>query len=350
MSDETKTNPADGPEIEIPIERHNELMREYHRLFAWRDVWQRLSNRSNRSDEPQGKRSENAVFLASLQVREDRIQRRAVIANNKIGALMKQYDKERDDWRAKMKTGLKPPEAPETEAAIGETQVGGRHCCDDPPLDREEVMKDARKAFEKANNCKLPPETEAVKLIPCPNCKQPYGEIMPYEVSGCGYEDGNRCDDIPSAIIEWNSAPASPVSAGSEYARTQLLAWATGNQERLFWTPNLAKGIQDLLAPRPVDGMEERARMFVADIYTYPPYVENRVRELTEFARQESDIATQAMAGELKEARKTLEHYADKIRWEEHKESGGHRIYQGFAPNGWQKAADYLSKYPKETE
>lgn len=49
------------------------------------------------------------------------------------------------------------------------------------------------------------------------------------------------------------------------------------------------------------------------------------------------DLATQAMAEELKEARRVIERYADEER-------------TTFSPQSARIAQDYLSKYPKETE
>lgn len=52
-------------------------LNEYERLFAWRAAWQALANKfeSNR-----------------LQSRQERIERKAVICNNKIHALMRAFD------------------------------------------------------------------------------------------------------------------------------------------------------------------------------------------------------------------------------------------------------------------
>lgn len=66
--------------------------REYERLYGWRALWTRLANRNNRSDSHNSKRSANAVFLASLQIRNEAVQRRAWIKNMQIGALMREID------------------------------------------------------------------------------------------------------------------------------------------------------------------------------------------------------------------------------------------------------------------
>jgi hypothetical protein len=58
-----------------------EIIADYHKQFAWRDLWQRLSNRKPKKS-----------WRSMLQSREDRIQRRAVIANNKIRDLMREID------------------------------------------------------------------------------------------------------------------------------------------------------------------------------------------------------------------------------------------------------------------
>lgn len=54
-----------------------EYQSEYERLFRWRARWTNLSNKQ----EP-----------GRLQSRQDAIERRAAIANNRIGALIHRYD------------------------------------------------------------------------------------------------------------------------------------------------------------------------------------------------------------------------------------------------------------------
>lgn len=80
-----------------------DFQREHDRLWNWRDLWIRLSHRNNRSDTHNSKRSANAVFLASLLTRDEAVQRRARIADIKIGNLMREIDQWRertgnDDW------------------------------------------------------------------------------------------------------------------------------------------------------------------------------------------------------------------------------------------------------------
>ena len=59
-----------------------DFQREYDCLFKWRSLWTRLANRRKTTG------SEYAIFLSTLQTRDERIQRRAGIANGKIGALL----------------------------------------------------------------------------------------------------------------------------------------------------------------------------------------------------------------------------------------------------------------------
>lgn len=62
-----------------------EYQREYDRLFGWRERWTKLSNKHERN---------------RLCTRQERIEERAKIADNKIRALMKRYDEEREALRA----------------------------------------------------------------------------------------------------------------------------------------------------------------------------------------------------------------------------------------------------------
>lgn len=75
-----------------------EYLKEYDRLAKWRELWNRLSHRDSQVYPQKGssgaRRSLNARFLATLQIRDEAVQRRAAIANNKIGALMRQWDDE----------------------------------------------------------------------------------------------------------------------------------------------------------------------------------------------------------------------------------------------------------------
>ncbi len=75
------------------LKTKEDFEREYERLAKWRELWTRLANRNNRSDSHNSKRSANAVFLASLQTRDEAVQRRAWLVNCKIGALMREYDR-----------------------------------------------------------------------------------------------------------------------------------------------------------------------------------------------------------------------------------------------------------------
>jgi hypothetical protein len=73
-----------------------EFAKEYNRLYKWRDLWIRLSNRDSKVYPQKGnsgaRRSQNAVFLASLQTRQEAVQRRAKIADNKIRLLLLEID------------------------------------------------------------------------------------------------------------------------------------------------------------------------------------------------------------------------------------------------------------------
>lgn len=57
-----------------------EYQLEYERLFKWRELWMRLSSKK----EP-----------GRLQVRQEAIERRASIANDRIGTLMRMFDDQR---------------------------------------------------------------------------------------------------------------------------------------------------------------------------------------------------------------------------------------------------------------
>jgi len=75
-----------------------EFKAEHIRLWNWRDLWTRLSNRSNRTGSG-GKRSKHAIFLASLQTRDESVQQRAWIKNQQVVLLMKAVDA----WREKQR-------------------------------------------------------------------------------------------------------------------------------------------------------------------------------------------------------------------------------------------------------
>jgi hypothetical protein len=55
--------------------KESEFLAEYDRLWNWRSLWTRLSNRPAKN------------FLATLQVRDERIQRKAKLADAKIRSL-----------------------------------------------------------------------------------------------------------------------------------------------------------------------------------------------------------------------------------------------------------------------
>jgi hypothetical protein len=57
-----------------------EIIADYEKAFTWRDLWNRLSNRKPKSER------------GRLQSRHDRIERRAMIANNRIAYLMREID------------------------------------------------------------------------------------------------------------------------------------------------------------------------------------------------------------------------------------------------------------------
>ena len=76
-----------------------EFAAEHERLWNWRDLWMRLSNRDSKVYPPKGnsgaRRSPNAKFLATLQTRDEAVQRRAQIKNNQVGLLIEAIDR----WR-----------------------------------------------------------------------------------------------------------------------------------------------------------------------------------------------------------------------------------------------------------
>jgi hypothetical protein len=57
----------------------DEYEQEYDRLFKWRERWTRLAHKHE---------------AGRLQTRQEAIERRALIADNRIRALMRAYDKE----------------------------------------------------------------------------------------------------------------------------------------------------------------------------------------------------------------------------------------------------------------
>lgn len=73
-----------------------EFAAEHNRLWIWRELWQRASNRDSKCYPPAGnsgaRRSANAKFLATLQTRDERRQDRAAIKNFQVGELMKAKD------------------------------------------------------------------------------------------------------------------------------------------------------------------------------------------------------------------------------------------------------------------
>lgn len=58
-----------------------EFEAEYDRLFGWRARWTRLAHTAHKSERH-----------GRLQTRQEAIERRAVIANNKITALFRKWD------------------------------------------------------------------------------------------------------------------------------------------------------------------------------------------------------------------------------------------------------------------
>jgi len=60
---------------------------EYERLYRWREQWTRLASTLHRSER------------GRLQSRQEAIERRAAIANNRIGALLKERWGERPNFR-----------------------------------------------------------------------------------------------------------------------------------------------------------------------------------------------------------------------------------------------------------
>ena len=61
-----------------------EFQQEYERLFKWRELWTRLANTFRKGPR--------------LQSRQEAIERRASLANNLIGRLMREYDLQKG-WR-----------------------------------------------------------------------------------------------------------------------------------------------------------------------------------------------------------------------------------------------------------
>lgn len=59
-----------------------EYQQEYVRLANWRELWLRLSNKPEHG---------------RLQTRQEAIERRAWIANNRIGQLMQSFDRQKDE-------------------------------------------------------------------------------------------------------------------------------------------------------------------------------------------------------------------------------------------------------------
>lgn len=83
-------------EIYLKFTTLEQFQNEHNRLWIWRELWQRLSNRDSKVYPQKGnsgaRRSRNAVFLASLQTRDKRIQNRAAIKNFQVGELMRAID------------------------------------------------------------------------------------------------------------------------------------------------------------------------------------------------------------------------------------------------------------------
>jgi len=69
---------------------------EHARLWLWRELWQKLANRDSVLYPQKGnsgaRRSDYAKFLATLQIRDERIQNRASIKNFQIVELLRAKD------------------------------------------------------------------------------------------------------------------------------------------------------------------------------------------------------------------------------------------------------------------